>query len=106
MFPLEALNLGLCHTLQFRLDISPAPPVIVPFHPQHLNDRGNKNEAGRRKVETVADLVIRGVEWEIRPCGDEAANVAEHNVRANSYASASKQLVAVRKAAAYRTRGS
>lgn len=88
MLPLEALDLRLRQTLQLGLDILLLPPLVVPPHPRDLEDRDDEDEARRREVEPVADLVVGAVEGEIRPRRDEAADVPEHDVRADRDAAA------------------
>lgn len=88
MLPLEALDLRLRHTSQLTLDIPLRPPRIIPPHPRDLEDRDDEDEARGREVEAVADLVVGAVEGQVRPGGDEAADVAEHDVGADGDAAA------------------
>lgn len=86
--PLEALDLRLRQALQFRLDISAVPPLVVPLHPHDLQRRDDEDEARGREVEAVADLVVGGVERQVGPGSDEATNITEHDVTADGDAAA------------------
>lgn len=64
VLPVEILNLQQAHACQRAINILLLSVAVIPLHPEQQHNAHDEDQRASAQVETVANLVVRCVEWE------------------------------------------
>ena len=73
----------LIEPIELRIDIDRRPLLVVGRHPEQEEQGEDEDGQGGAEIEAVADVVIRRVGGQEGPRGDQATDVAEHDIGAD-----------------------
>jgi hypothetical protein len=83
MPPIHILNFPSRLPSQFLVHINAFPLLITAIHPEQQHNTQDQNRATRAQIQAVTNLVVRSVKRQETPCGDQTANIAEHDCHAD-----------------------
>ena len=83
MLPIHILLLQKRRARQLLINIPTLSLLIIPLHPEEQQDTQTQASRRNSQIKAVSNMVVGCIGGQERPSGDQAANVAEHDVGAD-----------------------
>jgi len=84
VLPVHILLFKKSGTGQLLINIPSISLLVVSLHPEQEQNTNAQACSRDSQVETITNVVVRSVERQERPSGDQTTNVAEHDVGTDS----------------------